>query len=155
MQILYFEIHDKVHLASSVKDFKKKKRGKNSPSLIQLFSYWFSDWFLIFFNWWSSIDWAWVESLRSISNQYQAVFCDLRDVGCGNGIWTSVMKIDGNKVFLKFFFVMEAIKISRLIWGSFEKFRLKGSKFVICLSFTSSQPQTRLYLAGFSSFAFV
>ena len=28
MQVLYFEIHDKVHLASSVKDFKKKKRGE-------------------------------------------------------------------------------------------------------------------------------
>ena len=36
MQILYFEIHDKVHLASSVKDFKKKKRGKNSPSFSQV-----------------------------------------------------------------------------------------------------------------------
>ena len=41
MQVLYFEIHDKVHLTSSVKDFKekKKKRGENSPSLIQLLSY--------------------------------------------------------------------------------------------------------------------
>ena len=51
-----------------------------------------------------------MESLRSISTQYQAVFCDLRDVGCGNVIWTSVMKIDGNKVFLKFFLLWKLLK---------------------------------------------
>ena len=29
-----------------------------------------------------------------------SVFCHVGDFGCGDGAWTSVMKIDGNKVYI-------------------------------------------------------
>ena len=32
-----------------------------------------------------------------------SVFCHVGDVGCGDGIWTLVMKIDGNNVFISSF----------------------------------------------------
>ena len=37
-----------------------------------------------------------------IDSKPTPVFCHVGDVGCGNGIWTPVMKIDGNKVCPKF-----------------------------------------------------
>ena len=37
-----------------------------------------------------------------IDSKPTPVFCHVGDVGCGDGIWTPVMKIDGNKVCPKF-----------------------------------------------------
>ena len=35
-----------------------------------------------------------------IDSRQVPVFCHVGDVGCGEGGWTPVMKIDGSKVFL-------------------------------------------------------
>ena len=32
-----------------------------------------------------------------------SVFCHVGDFGCGDGAWTSVLKIDGNKVYIYLF----------------------------------------------------
>ena len=69
-----------------------------------------------------------------LDSQPVSVLCHMGDFGCGDGGWTPVMKIDGNKVWVFFILFSFNQKIAKSIWPTCQ------SASIMTLSLNDEKP---------------